>query len=129
MIWNNIFKVLCTLCEKLNELISSIGNMPQIEGLALVPWCDAEGAIVGFSAVVIDEETSLPTTYYFDAAMQPVAEAPAGEPCPVVPDEPCFPLQGCNADGAYVTKFVQKDGTVVGEIVMDDLFTDCPCVE
>jgi len=132
MIWTQIFKQLCEVCKKIGELASSISDMPQIEGLALIRWCttDADGVqtTTGYSAVVIDEETGVPTTYFFDTAMAALAAAPAGEACIPVVEEPCFPIHGCNTNGEPVTKFITKDGTIVSEFADSTLgFGECVC--
>jgi len=132
MIWQQIFNQLCEVCRKIGELATSLADMPQIEGLHMIRWCttaeDGTQTTTGWSSTVIDEETGTPTTYYFDTAMQPLTAAPEGEPCVPEPEEPCFPFQGCNADGVPVVKFVTKDGTVVSEILAETLgFGTCVC--
>lgn len=67
--------------EALNELLEALNAQPQIEGLNLIQYCDESGSITGFATLTLNEETNELVPYYFDAAMQPTAEAPTGVPC------------------------------------------------
>ena len=67
----------------IQDLINAINNMPQVEGLALIRYCDADGNTTGFATVYLPDESdpSSATPLFFDADLQPTAAAPAGEVC------------------------------------------------
>ena len=67
------------LCEQLEAITGA--DTPQIEGLNLVQYVDNTGAVTGYAAIILDENTNTTSTQYFDAALNP-SGPPAGAPAP-----------------------------------------------
>lgn len=80
-----------------------------IEGLDLIRYCDASGALTGFVAAIINEDRTGLTFLYFDQNLNPILIKPAGEPCTgsnkkVIQDCRCDDVNG---DGSNIVKYVQ----------------------
>lgn len=82
---NSLFRDLRAIKKQLKCLIASAEDQPQIEGLSPIPYC-LDGAVTGFVAYILDEETNTPTPLYFDASGAPTGTVPEGEPCATKPD-------------------------------------------
>lgn len=48
----------------------------------MIKYCDTAGNVTGYAGAIYNEDDGTTTTLYFDAALQPIAAAPAGLPCP-----------------------------------------------
>lgn len=67
--------------DEITDLLTQILDLPQIEGLSPIRYCDASGNTTGFVAYILDEETNTPSPVYFDAAGLPSDTAPTGSVC------------------------------------------------
>lgn len=81
-----------------------------IEGLDLIRYCNASGALTDFVAAIINEDRTGLTFLYFDQNLNPILIQPAGAPCTGSNKEV---IQDCRCDD------VNGDGVLTGGIAVD----------
>lgn len=73
------------IISKLEEILQELKDTPQLESLSPVSICDSTG-IIGFQAFVLDEETGIVTTLYYNPDGTPSIIPIVGEVCGVAID-------------------------------------------
>ena len=100
------------IVKGLDKVVCALNGGPTtsgIEGLDLIRYCDASGALTGFVAAIINEDRTGLTFLYFDQNLNPILIQPAGAPCTgsnkqVFQDCRCDDVNG---DGSNIVKYVQ----------------------